>query len=73
MSLSMLGKVNIQNKLNSQYRQAIDNHNERVKKNRYVLNLIIDCIRFSGELNWHYEGIMKEKTLKIKGYRYFES
>ncbi|PSN42662.1 hypothetical protein C0J52_13042 [Blattella germanica] len=49
MSLSMLGKVNIQNKLNSQYQQAIDNHNEKVK-NRHVLNLIINCIRFCSAL-----------------------
>ncbi|PSN39013.1 hypothetical protein C0J52_14037 [Blattella germanica] len=52
----MLGKVNIQNKLNSQYRQAIDNHNEKVKKNRCVLNLIIDCIRFCGALELALQG-----------------
>ncbi|PSN33785.1 hypothetical protein C0J52_17216 [Blattella germanica] len=55
MSLSMLGKM-IQNKLNSEYRQAIDNHNEKVKKNRRVLNLIIDCIRFCGALELTLQG-----------------
>lgn len=50
-SLSMLGKANTENQLNSHYRLAIAKHNEQVDKNRYVLNLIINCTRFCGALD----------------------
>src|SRR5215469_18954639 len=43
VSLSLLGIVNIENKLESQYRNKIKKHNENVKDNRYILNIIINC------------------------------
>src|SRR5215469_2661102 len=48
VSLSLLGIVNIENKLESQYRNKIKKHNENVKDNRYILNIIINCIKFCG-------------------------
>ncbi|CAH1103534.1 unnamed protein product [Psylliodes chrysocephalus] len=47
-SFSMLGKLNIKTQLNSAYRDALIKHNQQVDKNRYVLNQIINCIRFCG-------------------------
>lgn len=47
-SLSMLGKLSIKTQLNSAYRDALIKHNNNVDKNRYVLNKIINCIRFCG-------------------------
>lgn len=67
LSFSFLGKVNIQNKLDSQYRQTIINHNEQVDKNRYVLNLIINCIRFCGALELALRGHDETGTSENKG------
>lgn len=49
-SFSVLGKSNISTQLSAAYRQTIVAHNEQVDKNRYVLNIIINCIRFCGAL-----------------------
>lgn len=49
-SFSVLGKSNISTQLSAAYRQTILAHNEQVDKNRYVLNIIINCIRFCGAL-----------------------
>ena len=48
MNLFMMGKVNIQTQLSSCYQKSIVEHIEQVNKNRYVLNLIINCIHFCG-------------------------
>ncbi|CAH1993665.1 unnamed protein product [Acanthoscelides obtectus] len=47
-SFSILGKLNIRTQLNSAYRNDLIKHNNQVDKNRYVLNKIINCIRFCG-------------------------
>ncbi|KAJ9581626.1 hypothetical protein L9F63_023209 [Diploptera punctata] len=49
ISLAMLGKVKVQTtQLNLHREQSIAKHNEQVDKNRHVLNLFINCIRFCG-------------------------
>ena len=47
-SLAFLGTTNIAQQLDSEYRRRIALHNDQVKQNRYVLNIIINCIRFCG-------------------------
>lgn len=46
--LSCLDNVNIAAQLDGEYRRTIALHNEKVKHNRYILNLIVNCIRFCG-------------------------
>lgn len=48
LELQLLGKVNIRQQLDSAYRRSIQHHNDQVRKNRYVLSKIIDCIKFCG-------------------------
>lgn len=48
VEFSLLGSINIQSQLNSAYRQSIKEHNENVEQNRYILNRIIECIKFCG-------------------------
>ncbi|KAL4153992.1 hypothetical protein QTP88_001825 [Uroleucon formosanum] len=48
LNLATLGKTNILSMLDSGYRRGIELHNEKVSNNRYILNLIINCIRFCG-------------------------
>lgn len=67
LSLSFLGKTNIQSKLDTQYRQTITSHNKQVDKNRYVLNLIINCIRFCGALELALRGHDETETSENKG------
>ncbi|XP_018569006.1 uncharacterized protein LOC108909230 isoform X1 [Anoplophora glabripennis] len=46
--LSMLGKTDI---LSPNYKQTVTEHNEQVDKNRYVLDIIINCIRYCGAVD----------------------
>lgn len=48
ISLSLLGSVDIKEKLSEAYRFSIIEHNRRVSKNREILSKIIDCITFCG-------------------------
>lgn len=48
VKLVMFGNVNIAQKMDSAYRRAVEEHNQKVAQNRYVLNIIINCIRFCG-------------------------
>ncbi|KAK4882666.1 hypothetical protein RN001_005985 [Aquatica leii] len=48
MNLTVFGKTSIALELDSAYRKTIDLHNQTVTHNRYILNLIINCIRFCG-------------------------
>ena len=48
LELKLLGKQDIRLQLDSAYRRNIQQQNENVKKNRYVLSKIIDCIKFCG-------------------------
>ena len=55
LRFNLLGIQDIRQQLNSAFRLSIEKHNEQVKKNRYVLFKIIDCIQFCGafELAMH--------------------
>ncbi|CAL1530206.1 unnamed protein product, partial [Lymnaea stagnalis] len=51
VSLSLLGSVNIKEKLSEAYRLSIIEHNMKVTKNREILSKIIDCILFCGNFD----------------------
>lgn len=44
----MLGKVSITCQLDEGHHTAVQRHNEVVKKNRFALSWIVDCIKFWG-------------------------
>nr|CAH7755192.1 unnamed protein product [Callosobruchus chinensis] len=46
--MKLLGRVDIRQQLDSAYRRSIQQQNEQVRKNRYVLSKIINCIKFCG-------------------------
>ena len=48
MNLAVLGKTSIQNYFSDAYRKSVIEHNEKVSNNRYILGVIINCIRFCG-------------------------
>ena len=48
ISLSLLGSVNIKERLSEAYRLSVNAHNKNVTKNREILSKIIDCIKFCG-------------------------
>lgn len=48
LKLTLYGKLNVASQLNSAYRRKIAEENEKVKQNRYILNILINCIRFCG-------------------------
>lgn len=56
VSLSILGTVNIKEKLSEAYRLSINHHNMNVKKNREILSKIIDCIFFCGNFETSLRG-----------------
>jgi hypothetical protein len=48
LEYQLLGTVNIQSQLDSAYRRSVKEHNEKVSRNRHILNRIIDCVKFCG-------------------------
>lgn len=48
LRLTLFGSVNVAAQLDSAYRRKISEYNEEVRHNRYVLNILINCIRFCG-------------------------
>ena len=42
----VFGTVNIAAEMNSAHKKNISQHNQQVKKNRYILSKVIDCIKF---------------------------
>lgn len=48
MSYATLGRVDIRQQLDSAYRKSVHDFNESVSKNRYILNKLIDCVKFCG-------------------------
>ena len=48
VNIAMLRRANIEESLSSAHKQAIERHNNDVRKNREVLSRIIDCIKFCG-------------------------
>ncbi|XP_076049468.1 zinc finger MYM-type protein 1-like [Oratosquilla oratoria] len=45
ISLSVLGSVNIKERVSESYRLSVNAHNKKVTKNREILSKIIDCIK----------------------------
>jgi hypothetical protein len=48
MNLAALGRTDIRQQLRSAYRKSIKDYNEQVTKNRFILNRIIECVKFCG-------------------------
>jgi hypothetical protein len=48
LDFELLGKQDLRQQLDSACRRNIEQHNEQVRKNRYVLSQIINCIKFCG-------------------------
>lgn len=48
MDLAVLGMQDIRSRLSSAYTHQIELHNKQVRENRYVLSLLINCVRFCG-------------------------
>lgn len=46
-----LGTINILDKMNTGYKIGIQRHNGEVDKNRYILDKIVNCIKFCGKHN----------------------
>lgn len=61
LQLALLGTCNIVEQLDSAYRRNIAAHNEQVKQNRYVLNIIINCVRFCGAFELALRGHNEKK------------
>ncbi|CAH1955259.1 unnamed protein product [Acanthoscelides obtectus] len=66
-SFSILGKLNIRTQLNSAYRNNLIKHNNQVDKNRYVLNKIINCIRFCGAFELALRGHDEKENSENRG------
>jgi hypothetical protein len=50
-NLKVLGTINIFDKIDSGYTIWIQRHNEEIDKNRYILETILNCIKFCGQHN----------------------
>ena len=50
-NLKVLGTINIFDKIDSGYTIRIQRHNEEIDKNRYILEKILNCIKFCGQHN----------------------
>lgn len=48
LEFATLGQVDLRNQLSSAYRLEVQKHNEKVKQNRYILDKLINCIKFCG-------------------------
>lgn len=53
--------------LNSAYRENIKAHNAQVDKNRYILNIIINCNRFYGALELALRGHNESEGFENQG------
>jgi hypothetical protein len=49
LKLRMYGKVDIRSQIDEGHRLSITRHNELVRKNRHILNRIVDCLNFCGK------------------------
>lgn len=65
--MKLLGKVDIRQQLDSAYRRNIQQQNEQVRKNRYVLSKIIDCIKFCGAFELALRGHDEKKDSSNPG------
>lgn len=60
LELSVLGKYDIRQQLNSAFRRNIHHQNAEITKNRYILSQIINCVKFCGA----FEHMMRQ-TLQL--------
>jgi len=67
LSLVMFGNANVAQQLDSAYRRTIEIHNQKVAENRYVLNIIINCIRFCGSFELALRGHDESETSSNPG------
>lgn len=67
LQLALFGKVNIAQQFDSEYRRNIAAHNEKVQQNRYILNIIINCIRFCGAFELALRGHEESDTSSNPG------
>ncbi|KRT79045.1 hypothetical protein AMK59_8166, partial [Oryctes borbonicus] len=67
MNYSIIGNVDIRLQLNNDYRQSVTEFNENVSKNRYILNKIIDCVKFCGAFELALRGHNETNSSKNPG------
>lgn len=67
LDLSVLGKIEIREQLNEAFRRNVERQNDQVRKNRYVLSRIIDCIKFCGEFELALRGHDETTSSKNPG------
>lgn len=64
LKIALFGKETFLREVDDGQKLSIRQHNEMVDKNKYILNKVIDCLKFCGShnisLNFH-EGFVKEK------------
>lgn len=66
-SLKVLGTINIFDKIDSGYKIRIQRHNEEIDKNRYILEKILNCIKFCGQHNLPLRGHNEKINSNNKG------
>lgn len=67
IDLSLLGRVNIAEQLDTAYKLSIARHNEQVRKNRDVLSKIINCVKFCGKFELSLRGYDETMSSKNPG------
>lgn len=58
LKITLFGTVNIAEQFDNIYRRNITLHNVKVRNNRYVFNILINCIKFCGVFElvlWDYD------------------
>jgi hypothetical protein len=66
-NLKVLGTINIFDKIDSDYKIRIQRHNEGIDKNHYILENILNCIRFCGQHNLPLRGHNEKINSNNKG------
>ncbi|XP_025410376.1 zinc finger MYM-type protein 1-like [Sipha flava] len=66
-NLKVLGTINIFDKIDSGYKIRIQRHNEEIDKNRYILEKILNCIKFCGQHNLPLRGHNEKINSNNKG------
>lgn len=67
MNFASLGRVDIRTQLDSAYRKSIIDFNKKVSQNRYILNKIIDCVKFCGSFELALRGHDESELSKNAG------
>lgn len=67
LKLALFGTVNIAEQLDNAYRRKVADDNEKVRLNRYVLNILINCVRFCGSFELALRGHDESETSSNPG------